>query len=71
MSPRYKHVKCIGALICQYKGRLFKVGGGLDDELRMKYAIKPPPYIEVKFKSITKIGRMREPIFVRARYDIR
>lgn len=59
-----KHRGVVGALICEYKEKSFKVGGGLTDAERRN----PPPVgtlITIKYQQLTKDGIPRHASFVR------
>ena len=64
-----KNKNRLGALICDYKGKEIRVGGGYTDNERIEFVKNPPKVIEVAFKGFTKNGMLREPIFVRVRED--
>lgn len=63
-SGRGKYRKLCGALVCEYKGKMFKVGSGLTDADR-----KDPPKMGSKitfgYFEITKNGVPRHPTFKR------
>lgn len=68
-EPGKKFEKFLGGFICTYNGKEVRVGGGFTEEEREYYIHNLPKIIEVKYKSITNDGSLREPVFVRVRDD--
>lgn len=64
-----KYKKCLGKLVCDYKGVAVGVGSGFTDAQRVEFWHNPPAIIEVKYQEITKAGSLRFPTFVRVRDD--
>lgn len=63
-----KYDSMLGAIICQYNGKSFKIGSGLSDTLRQN----PPPIgsiISFKFQGLTHNGIPRFPTFWRIKQE--
>lgn len=61
---RGKYTGMCGALLCEYKGKMFKVGSGLTDDDR-KNPPKMGAMISFGYSEITKNGVPHLPIFKR------
>jgi len=68
-----RHVNRLGAFVCNFNGKLVRVGGGFSDLERDKFWLAKESMVgdvlEVKAQEVTKDGALRFPVFVRLRKD--
>lgn len=68
-----KHQGSLGYVVCMYKGKEVRIGGGFSDEQRASFWEDPGSIlhhvIEVQYMEETKYGSLRHPRFKRLRFD--
>ncbi len=68
LSGSGKYKAMMGAIKCDYQGKLIKIGSGFTDEER-----KHPPsvgtLISFKYYGLTRLGNPKYPVFLRVRLD--
>ena len=58
----------MGAIACEYKGRLIRIGSGFTDEQRA-YPPKIGSLISFKYYGLSRLGNPKYPVFLRVRSD--
>jgi DNA ligase-1 len=68
-----KYTDSLGAIVCEYKNSLVKVGTGFSDSERHDIWQNQDKYLhkvaEIKYLEKTPTGSLRHPVFVRFRFD--
>lgn len=58
----------VGALVCTYEGKTFRVGSGLTVHDRHRYKTCRPEYVKVKYMNLSTDGIPLNPTFMEALY---
>lgn len=68
-----KFENMLAAFICDFNGKNLQISGKLTNEMRKEFFKNPPigQYLEVKYSSITRDGKLRDPVFLRMRPDLK
>jgi len=65
-SGKYKNM--MGAIECDYSGKIIKIGSGFTDEER-KYPPRIGTLVSFKYYGLTGLGNPKYPVFLRVRLD--
>jgi DNA ligase-1 len=68
LKGRGKYKDLMGAIACDYKGKLIKIGSGFSDEER-KNPLKIGTLITFKYYGLTRLGNPKYSVFLRIRMD--